>query len=647
MRRKIAVLLQEVSVDYTQEALQGIYSYFKDKDVDILLCQTRVPNTERGFFEKNYWASIKIIESESIDTIIVITATYCSTISPALLTDFLSPLSNKKIISIGVPLNFPRSTTVTVSCKNSYAEVIKHLKEEHGCKRIAFISANLEKSVEARERFEAFQEGLKVNNLEFNNDLLFFGEFTYGTSYDSLKRKIHCKEEINFDAILAANDMMAFGAIGFLHEMNVLVPEEVRVIGYDDIMQASSSDLTLTTISQEIFALGQKAGELADAASRGEKIPAITDIPSRVIYRKTCGCKDLNHDMETQVKFAQKGIFLKDSEDKLLVSYLQNIHSMDRIYYLLDRIQAEETLEKLFKSFGSILPQEEISGIAVCLYETPITVNDIENFKLPEKVKLTLLQDNEEQIYLNNINKEIKPSEVIVPDTYTKLSGQYILSPIFYADTHYGYFIIRFKAPMFNLLSIYIKILSNAISQAYQYTLKVQENVTLSKTSYTDVLTGIYNRRGIIDFGQDAIDYSLSIGAKGCVLFTDMDGLKHINDTYGHKYGDIAIQTQAQILQSCLRSNDIIGRLSGDEFAIVLPGMSIEYLPTLRDKISNSCITLCKEKNLPFVIDMSLGMVEFSSENRNLEQLLSLADKEQYIEKRKHHERNKNYRFDL
>lgn len=641
MRRKIAVLIQEVSVDYTQEALQGIYSYFKDKDVDLLICQTRVPDTDRGYFEKNYWASVKILESECVDTIIIITATYCSTISPSLLSDFLSPLADKKIISIGLPLNFPKCTTVSVSCKQSYYEVIKHLKEEHNCKHIAFISANLEKSLEARERFEAFREGLEANGLEFNSDLIFYGDFTYGTSYESLKKHIHSKDDIHFDAILAANDMMAFGAVGFLHEMNVSIPKDIKVVGYDDIMQASSSELTLTTISQEIFYLGKKAAELADAASRGEQVPSSAEIDSRVIYRKTCGCKDLNHDKEAQEKFAQKGVILKDSEDKLLVSYLQNIHSMDRIYYLLDRIQAEETLEKLFKSFGSILPSEEISGIAVCLYDSPIVCEDIENFKLPETVKLTLLQDNEDHIYLNNIDKELQTNSLIVPENFTKTAGQYILSPIFYADTHYGYFMIRIKSPVFNLLSIYIKILSNAVSQSYQYTLKVQENVSLSKSSYTDVLTGIYNRRGIIDFGQDAIDYSLSIGANGCVLFTDMDGLKIINDTYGHRYGDIAIQTQAQVLQSCLRSNDIIGRLSGDEFAIVLPGMSIDYLPTLREKISMACTSLCKQKNLPFVIDMSIGMVEFSADNRNLEILLSLADKEQYIEKRKHHERRK------
>ena len=78
----------------------------------------------------------------------------------------------------------------------------------------------------------------------------------------------------------------------------------------------------------------------------------------------------------------------------------------------------------------------------------------------------------------------------------------------------------------------------------------------------------------------------------GSVFFCDLDGLKKINDTYGHEIGDLAIQTEAQVLKAAFRENDLIGRLSGDEFGVVAPGFPSRKIDDLRKKFKDT-VKLC------------------------------------------------------
>lgn len=632
MSKNIAVLIQEVSVDYTQEVLYGICEFFKDKNVNVFIVQTRLPCTDRGLFEAQYWAASKIIASKQIDCYIIISATYCSIISPDELEKQFSNLTDRKIISVGIPLSLPHSSTITVSCRNAYIDVIKHLKEEHGCKRIAFLSATTTGSVEAEERFEAFKNALKQNNLEFDEDLVYEGKFTYATAYDGLKEKINCKEDVHFDALVASNDLMAFGAVSFLSDLGIKLPDEIKVVGYDNVVQSRNSDFQLTTISQDLNTLGVKAAEMALEFSVTDKVLPKIEVDAKPVYRQSCGCS-----YEKSSNF--NGI--NGSIDKALLSILQNTRSLERIYYLLDRIQAEVTMENLLENFSEIIPSEEISALSLCLYDTPLSYEDIENFRMPHTCCLKYVHDIDRKVFSSNMATYFNPHEKILPNLNEFSSGIFLLQPVFNANTQYGYIVAKVCTLSFNLLNIYFKIFSNVISRSFQFSQKIEENSSLNKTSNTDELTGILNRRGFMEIGQEAIDFSLSLGKKGSIIFGDMDGLKKINDNYGHETGDKAIKAQTTVLQKCLRTNDILGRLGGDEFAAVLPGMDIKFLQKIRNKIDKQCAIVSKELNFPFELRVSIGMVEFNSQNRNLAELLPLADKEQYIEKRLHHAERK------
>lgn len=117
-----------------------------------------------------------------------------------------------------------------------------------------------------------------------------------------------------------------------------------------------------------------------------------------------------------------------------------------------------------------------------------------------------------------------------------------------------------------------------------------------------------------------------------------MNGLKKINDTYGHEFGDRAIKAEAEILKSAFRATDTIGRIGGDEFAIVAAGFPIKKIPELKDKIGLRCLEIRDKYQLPFDISISLGAIEFDDKLSDLNTLLKFADQQQYVEKRKFHE---------
>ena len=635
MERNIVVLVQDFAIEYAQEALDGIYDYLKDKDVNLIISQIRLPDFSTGYYEYQYFASTQILKAKEIDVVIVLSGGFCSTIPSEKLAEYLEPLKSKKIISMAIPLPLENSYHTYSGCEDVYTEIIGHLAKEHGCKRIAFAAANPDVSVEGKIRFKAYKKGLKNNGLEYSDDLSFDCLYmTFEHARHFLLEKYPSKEKVNFDAVLASNDMMAFGCISALEQLGLKVPDDVKVFGYDNIAQSKRNNLTLSTIDQQIYTQGRTCAELAYQVINGEKIPDATKTQVIACYRESCGCKyESKQSVQNEIA---------SNKPQTVEEYIEGIKFTSSLYYSMDLLQRADVLTELFDKFEMILKSTNFLAAAVCLYDTPIILKKANSFYLPNRVKLGVaidLETGERQI---NKNISFNPNDQMLPENiFQNKKGQYVMQPIFYGENQYGYIICRIETKMYVHNSIFLKLLSNAISQAYEFTEKVEESKRLSKEnkilqnryknlneqSKLDELANVLNRRGFMEAGQKAIDFALG----------DMNGLKTINDTYGHEMGDIAIQHQAEVLKKAFRSNDVIGRLSGDEFAIVITSAKLDSLDSIREKVNKIAVSVCYQSDLPFSISISLGAVEFNKENFELKELLKRADEQQYIEKRRFH----------
>lgn len=643
MKKNIVVLISEIANDYTFSVLDGIKSFFADKNVNLFIICTRL---KRNLISKHYWIGMKLAEGEQVDGVIILTAVYLSFITKKELAEHVSKFHTDNIISISTKLPVKNSNWTYVSCKEAYDKIIKHLKNEHGCKTFAFMSAIETGSEEAQDRYDAFISALKKNGLDFDDNRRFEGKFVYDNAYTALKNRYKKKSDIDFDAILAANDMMAFAAIEALESIGVKVPDDVKVVGYDDIIQAQTAELTLSTINQQMEVQGKTAAELVWNKANGKPIPKKTAIQIKPIFRKSCGCSS------TESEFMEKTKAHTGTQNMSVSLYLEKNMIQQNIYYLLETLQNEMKLDLLFEMFDSILPEVYVPGITICMYDTPLLITEKDPLILPEKATVKLHIDKKRNIRKTNLNESFNPRKMILPAKYlgTK-SAAFMTHPIFFGDKQYGYLVCRTYSSEYLFMMIYLKTFSTIISQAYIYTKQLEENAKLTsenimlqldnselnEISMIDSLTGIFNRRGLTEMGREAIRLAIKMGSKGIVFFADMDYLKEINDKYGHKMGDKAIKIEAEVFKTVFRQSDIISRLGGDEFAGVIPGLPIDHIEKTKIAIKEACKHLSKQNGLPVEINLSFGAVEFDSQHCDLDTLIQLADKEQYKEKRIHH----------
>lgn len=159
------------------------------------------------------------------------------------------------------------------------------------------------------------------------------------------------------------------------------------------------------------------------------------------------------------------------------------------------------------------------------------------------------------------------------------------------------------------------------------------ENVQVREHSHTDELTGVNNRRGFFALGQDAFETALAADARCAAVFVDLNGLKHVNDTYGHHAGSELIRETAAALESMTREGDIVGRLGGDELALLRPS-GVRSADQLRAEIT-SAVARASRSDRAFGLAVSVGVaVERASEVGTLDELLARADEAMYEHKR-------------
>lgn len=168
---------------------------------------------------------------------------------------------------------------------------------------------------------------------------------------------------------------------------------------------------------------------------------------------------------------------------------------------------------------------------------------------------------------------------------------------------------------------------------------------TLKSLSLLDDLTGLYNRRGFLALAQQQVRLTQRTGHGFTLVFVDLDDMKKINDTFGHKAGDEALRTVAEILKKSFRESDIIARLGGDEFTILaLEDYESPASRAVTARLWENLEDYKRQDARPFDLSLSVGVVHFDPESDgSLEELIAQADKAMYEDKqskrRKHGER--------
>ncbi len=162
---------------------------------------------------------------------------------------------------------------------------------------------------------------------------------------------------------------------------------------------------------------------------------------------------------------------------------------------------------------------------------------------------------------------------------------------------------------------------------------KLQEKVRTM--AVTDELTGLYNRRGFFSLAEKLLQLCKREKKGIFMLYTDLDGLKKINDTFGHKEGDMALIDIANILRNNYRESDIIARIGGDEFVVIPIGTTEDSAKIATSRLQKSIEIHNSEINRSYKLSLSFGIAYYDPENPcSIDELLVQGDKLMYEQKR-------------
>ncbi len=270
--KSIALVLPDLTNPFFSEIAKAIESRAKKDDYIVFIVNT-------DFSEENEVKAITSLLTKKLDGIILI-----SSCSVAQDVHFLPKKYNIPLILLDRKLE-GLSDHIGVYSDNEYAAFTScEALIKNGSNRIAFISGPLGAST-SKERLEGYKVALKQYNIEGNDELIKFGNYTVESGYEavlSLERY-----GVRYSAILAANDMMALGAIRALTELSYNIPNDIEVIGFDNISFSQYCEPPLSTIQQPTVEMGVKATETLLRIIIGETGIESTRLYPKLLLRRT------------------------------------------------------------------------------------------------------------------------------------------------------------------------------------------------------------------------------------------------------------------------------------------------------------------------------------------------------------------------
>lgn len=158
--------------------------------------------------------------------------------------------------------------------------------------------------------------------------------------------------------------------------------------------------------------------------------------------------------------------------------------------------------------------------------------------------------------------------------------------------------------------------------------LKLQAaNRKLVLLASTDPLTGAYNRRHFLEAGNSELHRSRRYKTPFTALMLDIDHFKAVNDTYGHAIGDEALKRTVSVIQEALRTEDTLGRIGGEEFAVIFPQTDKAGAILVAERIRLSIESIVIPTPVkPLSFTMSIGVTENTDDDHNIEETLKRAD---------------------
>ena len=508
---------------------------------------------------------------------------------------------------------------MSFSYGDGFEQVVRHMVEDHGCRDVVMVAGILGNPF-SEERIDLCRKVLEENGSSLPPEKVLYGDFWDEPTLRALDNYFAAGGKIP-EAFICANDAMAISVCIYFAERNIQVPAQVKVAGFDGILQGVYHEPTITTMCPDFAMMfGGMLDRISTWHPEDSSRTEVWSIPYELKKRKSCGCQTGN-----LIEATKKIGMLK----KTNLIYTRDIRAMGNFTRETLHMSSVEKLIKclppLFDlwtdpfSFAAILDERDPNLARPILHSVQRHIESAEAFRW----KGSLVPDYEALLS----DPSVRIVMVQLLQSQEETMGVFV-SGIDEWDLR--------AQERFEEQALFLSAALNAVIRNRRLE---EANDAILRMAEHDYLTGLYNRRGFLRELDRRLHLPQTQNLTLTLFAMDMDRLKYINDTYGHHEGDIAIQSLAQAIQAETGEKGICARYGGDEFAfaILAQASSLPELERIRSRIEATARKVCPSK--AYLISASLGACSCPvREHRPLDQLLAEADRALYADKmrRKH-----------
>ncbi len=629
--KKIAVVLCGIEYSNQQELVQGMIQYQSEHGGSIHVFQCSGDHLQTGGHKRGAFQIFDLLNPQNYDGIILARET--------LHEKNMQRRVVERLRESGVPVISVGAKTEGMGCiefddYHAMSQMVRHVICEHGARKLAYIDGPKEYS-DAAKRAQAYRDVLEEEGIPFDSHWFFRGDY-------SVEAGIYVVSELDRmhripEAIICANDCMAAGAIMELQNRGYRVPEDIIVTGFDNVPVAKDNSPKITTVDCARKTMGYRACEYLMTKTAKEIQELCVQIPTTQIYSESCGCESEGRDdgRELKRRLIRQTAKTKDYQKRMnevFNSFMKSQKVKDFIqpvkefvpglgtecFYIAFR-DTDAFARRMVRSYGEKEPLQDAAWNEA----------EKERYRLPIAYEKGVFSSY----------GELEPGMLLPKECTADENVVSFVMPIHYQEHFFGYCIIGYcdMVTEADLIKQWMLELGNAVESVLKK--QILQNITekLDRMSAFDGLTGLYNRVGFQIQADKYKMYAKSSGRSLYISFIDIDGLKKVNDTYGHHEGDWLIKAIAECLRKASREEEVCMRFGGDEFIVlglenVADGRHLEF----EQEFQNHIRQVNESQKREYPVSASIGSYTIDDvEHTNLQIVIERADMEMYLRKKK------------
>ena len=638
-RKRIGVIMAYPEAGYQQKVLDGIRRNCARYGYDVLVFTMQVQSCH--FYKKALIGEKNIYELINFDRLdgVIVCAVSLSENNDYSILEYVESLirerCTKPVVSIDMPVgDFPMAESDDALAMK---EMTDHVLDVHGCRKVYVLTGGRSNTVSHR-RLKGVRQSFEEHGLTLDDENVIFGDFWY-TSGRTLADRIASGETERPDAVICCSDHMAMGLTSELIRKGLRVPEDICVTGFDSVSESAVNTPSITSYVPGIsVAAGKAINLIREQIDPGEEIlPPLSSPLNGLKICASCGCPEDS----AYVKGMLSGMLLRHNHEYTDENWKADTADMQVFLdsYMFEQMTGTDTVaDCLYQIANADWLLKPYRHLFLCMDPDWLDTTTVTTVGYPEQMNISLHQitaDSDStgfQRYLTPKNDHLFDTSLMLPrlDEDREEPSMFYFSPVHFNEAELGY--VVFERPLSEERCIgavfhnWMRNISNALEM-------IRSKNRLRVLSDHDELTGMYNRRGMYSALEDM--QARTGKAKYLRVFVvDMDGLKYVNDTFGHSEGDVAIKAVAEAILRTADLGDICVRAGGDEFYLIGTASvkSAKSLEGVCSRFAETLDSVSGRLGKPYTVTASIGYA-CGALDSNVDILISKADVMMYERK--------------